>query len=287
MMGENEMASEETPKEETTRRRLNRFDGYAAALVGLLFIIATGMFAGYCRGSDGVVGEAGAPGPAGAQGPAGDVATVRGPQGDSGPAGEMGVRGPAGEPGPAGPTGADSTVMGPPGETGPIGEAGPPGPQGVAGEIGPTGLQGERGELGYLKPAAVTGDAPLVQIQLLFHPTGIIVPDAAVAGSSIPNLADQRTLSFKGRQAVRAQYAHNLDGSTIRLAVWFWDTSIGQWRTLVPAFGSNVAAHQNHTSNWYAVPLALTELGDVLVRSTVFGDGALDPAVSYITIDVR
>ena len=282
------MASEETTApSETTRRKLNRFDGYAAALVALLFIIATGMFAGYCRGSDGVAGPVGAEGQAGAKGDAGDVTTVRGPQGDPGPAGEPGSRGPAGEPGPAGSVGQGSDVMGPPGETGPIGETGPPGPQGLPGEIGPTGPPGPRGDLGYLKPAAVTENAPLVQIQLLFHPTGIVVTDAAVAGSSIPNLVDQRTLSFKGRQAVRAQYGHNLDGSSIRLAVWFWDSPTGQWRTLLPAFGSNVAAHQNHTSNWHAVPLALTESGDVLVRSQVFGDGALDPAITYISLDVR
>jgi hypothetical protein len=280
------MASEETPKEET-RRRLNRFDGYAGGLLALLFIIAAGMFAGYCRGSDGDPGDTGPQGPTGAQGPSGDIATVRGPQGDPGPVGDTGLRGPIGEQGPTGPTGKDSEVVGPPGEVGPIGEGGPPGPQGLEGELGAAGPQGAKGELGYLKPAASMEDAPIVQIQLLFHPTGIVVPDAAVVGSNIPNLVDQRTLSFKGRQAVRAQYGHNLDGSIIRLAVWFWDPSIGLWRTLVPAFGSNVAPHQNHTSTWYAVPLSLIELGNVLVRSQVFGDGALDPAITYITLDVR
>jgi hypothetical protein len=276
--------------EETTRRKLNRFDGYAAALVALLFIIAAGMFSGYCRGSEGPAGSVGQPGRAGARGDLGDVTTVRGPQGDPGASGQAGPRGPMGEQGPTGTTGQDSEVVGPPGETGPIGEAGPPGPQGLeglAGEIGAAGPPGPKGDLGYLKPNPATEDAPVVQIQLLFHPTGIVVPDAAVAGSNMPNLVDQRTLSFKGRQAVRAQYGHNLDGSSIRLAVWFWDASIGQWRTLVPAFGSNVAPHQNHTSNWYSVPLALTALGNVLVRSQVFGDGALDPAITYITLDVR
>ena len=271
-------------------RTLNRFDGYAAGLLALLFIIAAGMFAGYCRGADGGPGPDGPQGPTGAQGPSGDVTTVRGPQGDSGPAGDTGARGPAGVAGPIGPAGKDSEVMGPPGEPGPIGESGPPGPQGLPGlpgEIGATGPPGATGELGYLKPAAATEDAPIVHIQLLFHPTGIVVPDAAATGSSIPDFLDQRTLSFKGRQAVRAQYGHNLDGSSIRLAVWFWDASIGQWRTLVPAFGSIVAPHQNHTSNWYAVPLALTTLGNVLVRSQVFGNGTLDPAITYITLDVR
>jgi hypothetical protein len=157
----------------------------------------------------------------------------------------------------------------------------------MEGEIGAAGPPGLKGDLGYLKPNPATEDAPVVHIQLLFHPAGIVVADAAVGGSNIPNLVDQRTLSFKGRQAVRAQYGHDQDGSSIRLAVWFWDASIGQWRTLVPAFGSNVAPHQNHTSNWYSVPLTLTALGNVLVRSQVFGDGALDPAITYITLDVR
>lgn len=278
------MASEETNKR---TRTLNRFDGYAVGLLALLFIIAAGMFSGYCSGPRGSTGPQGQVGP---QGPAGDVTTVRGPQGDPGPAGATGARGPAGESGPIGPAGKDSEVMGPPGEIGemgPIGETGPPGPQGEPGEIGPAGPPGPKGDLGYLKPAAATEDAPVVHIQLLFHPAGIVVTDAAVGGSGIPNLVDQRTLSFKGRQAVRAQYGHSLDGSSIRLAVWFWDASLGQWGTLVPAFGSNVAPHQNHTSTWYAVPLSLTTLGNVLVRSQVFGDGVLDPAITYITLDVR
>ena len=137
-----------------------------------------------------------------------------------------------------------------------------------------------------MKPAAVTEDAPLVQIPLLFTNRNI-VPDAAAAGSNIPNLVDQRTLSFNGRQAVRVQYGHDQDGSSIRLAIWFWDDSIGQWRTLIPAFGSNVVAHQNHTSNWYAVPVSLMGSGNVLVRSQIFGDGVMDPAITYISLDVR
>ena len=113
-------APEEPPKEPTNRRTLNRFDGYAAALVALLFIIAAGMFAGYCRGAEGVEGSDGPPGPTGAQGPTGDLTTVRGPQGGPGPAGEKGLRGPMGESGPIGPAGKDSEAVGPPGESGAI-----------------------------------------------------------------------------------------------------------------------------------------------------------------------
>ena len=75
------MASSEESPQESHRRTLNRFDGYAAALVALLFIIAAGMFAGYCRGAEGDPGEPGPAGEAGPQGPAGNITTVRGPQG--------------------------------------------------------------------------------------------------------------------------------------------------------------------------------------------------------------
>ena len=171
------MASEEPGKR---TRDLNRFDGYAAALVALLIMIVAGMFTGYCQGADGAAGAAGPQGPTGGQGPPGDLATVRGSQGDPGPAGETGARGPAGETGPAGPVGQDSEVVGPPGEAGPIGETGPPGPQGMVGEPGEpgaTGTPGERGApgpIGYINPPPTALENPNTATMVLFAPDGVV-----------------------------------------------------------------------------------------------------------------
>ena len=54
-----------------------------------------------------------------------------------------------------------------------------------------------------------------------------------------------------------------------------------------PAFGENVPPNENQPSSWYSIPLHFTDLDDVLLRAVVFGDGALDPAITYITLDAR
>lgn len=284
------MASEEPGKK---TRALNRFDGYAAALVALLLMIVAGMFTGYCQGADGAAGAAGPQGPTGGQGPPGDLATVRGSQGDPGPAGETGARGPAGETGPAGPVGQDSEVVGPPGEAGPIGETGPPGPQGMVGEPGEpgaTGTPGERGApgpIGYINPPPTALENPNTATMVLFAPDGVVMTDASADGTEVRNQMTQRRLILQERQAVRVQWAHSLTDIPVKLGVEYWSSSEGRWRTLVSPDGGEVPAYTPQHGAWYSVPLYGVNRLNTLVRAKVYGNGEWDPAITFITIDVR
>ena len=276
----------------TDRRTLNRFDGYAAALVLLLLCIVVGMFTGVCRGSAGAPGEAGAQGVPGPQGSPGDIATVRGPQGDPGTTGPAGAKGPAGAGGPSGPPGVAGPAgelgpEGPPGQRGDPGPMGEPGAPGATGVAGAAGAQGARGDIGYLSPAPTALENPALTYTLLFRPEGLTVPNAAPSGSEFPNLVDRRQVTLRDRQAVRVQYAHSLAGGSVRLAVEFFDTSTGTWRTLIPAYGQDYGPFEPHVSAWHAVPLHVTQAADVTLRSRIFGDGTLDPALTFISLDAK
>jgi len=273
----------------TDRRTLNRFDGYAAALVLLLLCIVVGMFTGVCRGSAGAPGEAGAQGVPGPQGSPGDIATVRGPQGDPGTTGPAGAKGPSGDVGPSGPPGAAGPAgeLGPEGPPGQRGDPGPMGEPGATGVAGAAGAQGARGDIGYLSPAPTALENPALTYTLLFRPEGLTVPNAAPSGSEFPNLVDRRQVTLRDRQAVRVQYAHSLAGGGVRLAVEFFDTSTGTWRTLIPAYGQDYGPFEPHVSAWHAVPLHVTQAADVTLRSRIFGDGTLDPAFTFISLDAK
>jgi len=265
--------------------------GYLTAIALFLLLLVFGMFSGRCtggQGSPGTPGERGAEGPVGAAGPQGDVTTARGPQGDKGDPGDKGERGgpgPQGEPGPQGAAGENAT-----GEVGPMGPFGPAGPQGEPGPQGERGLSGEvgaQGPIGYIHPPPEALAKANQQYTLLFHPNGIVVSDVPRDGRSFPNLIDQRRLSLEGKQAIRLQYAHNQAGGEVKMALWFWIPSQGRWGTLIPAFGDNAGPFQNNTSAWHSVPMFVVNPADILVRTQIYGDGELDPAFTYITLDAR
>jgi len=273
--------------EEPRKKTINRFDGYAAALVALLLMIAAGMFTGFCRGSDGAPGDTGPPGPAGAPGGPGDMTTVRGPQGEPGPTGDKGERGPQGSPGIPGQPGAVSEVPGPPGPAGPPGLPGEPGPVGPLGEAGPPGPRGSVGELGYINPPPTALENPNRATTLLFSPEGVLVPDAAADGTTIGRHITQRRVILEERQAVRVQWAHSLANTPVRLGIDYWEVHQSHWRPLVLPDGAAVPAYSNQIGTWYAVPLYGVDHANTLIRAMVYGNGEWDPAITYIAIDVR
>ena len=109
------------------------------------------------KGDTGPAGQKGDTGDTGPQGPKGDaftfedftteqLASLKGPKGDTGPAG------PQGDTGPIGPKGDK-------GDTGPQGEKGDTGAQGPKGDTGATGPQGPKGDTGNTGPKGDKGDA--------------------------------------------------------------------------------------------------------------------------------
>jgi hypothetical protein len=241
------------------------------SIAAILLMMLAGMFAGLCNGPIGPAGPQGEPGP---QGPAGDTTTMIGPQGATGTTGVAGPEGPQGPEGPEGPPG-------PQGET--AVEAGPEGP---AGPPGPPGPQGPPGGIGYINAPPAALARPNVNHTLVFSASGISVGSAATYGTEIPNRVSRRVLDLTGKSAIRAQWAHHLT-EMLQLEIQFLETgSTDTWLTLIPPFGTAVAASQNQVSEWYAVPQNEDHL-NFMVRAVVVGDGSLSPNVTYIELDAR
>ena len=274
-------------RQESRGQGISRSDISLVAIAVLLLTIVVGMFTGVCDGPTGEAGPQGEKGASGPQGSVGDTTTARGPQGEPGGVGDKGARGDVGEPGPAGaagepgPAGVDASLQGAPGTQG---DPGPQGAPGEAGPVGPPGSRGEQGTIGYIHPPPMSSRNPRLFYQLLFAPDGVTVVDAARDGIALA--VTRRRLDLRDQQAVRAQYAHDLNGGGIRLGVEFWGGEAG-WVPLIPAFGSAVEPFINQTSLWYAVPQYVTGLADVIIRARVYGDGELDPAFIFIALDAR
>ena len=271
--------------------RFNRVDGLAMVVIVLLLIIVAGMFGGYCQGTPGPAGPQGDPG---AAGPPGSVQEVRGPQGDLGPPGEKGARGEQGPSGAPGEAGAGSQgepgVKGDKGDQGGIGPQGERGLLGEKGDKGDTGDQGEmgpKGEPGFLNPPPTALEALTINHTLLFLPTGVMVENPPAGGMEPERKITQRSLDLRDRQAIRAQFAHDLRSSLVRLSVEYYDPNNNpDWRELIPAFGAEREPYSNQTSQWYALP-SFHSFANFFIRAKVYGDGELDPRFTYISLDAK
>jgi len=255
--------------------------GIFLALVGVILLL----LGGYCTGPPGPIGPVGVEGPVGEKGSQGEAVDVVGPPGPKGDVGGDGGVGPRGETGAAGPIGE----AGPQGEVGPIGEtgAGERGEKGEGGSQGPAGGTGPPGPITYINAAPGIAGI-IVPYTLLFAAEGIEVTDAGSAGTEVPRRLSRRVLDLSVAQAVRAQWAHNIDSQdVVKLRVEYWNSLGSRWVFLTPHIGESVSAFANQSTQWVSTPRFLPDIGAVRVRVMVAGDGALDPKITYVTLDTR
>ncbi len=178
--------------------------------------------------------------------------------------------GPAGV-GPEGPAGPEGPTTGVPGEIGPVGPVGPAGPPGEVAILG-------------APPSAITN--PNVNHLLFFESSGVLITDPTSEGpTEVPNRTSRRTLDLTGKQMVRIQFAHDLQSAEIKIALEFWRPSSDTWHTMINLFGTEMAPFANQTSQWAAIPKF--EGPSFLVRIIVFGNGELDPRLTYVEVDAR
>jgi len=241
-------------------------------LLGLILVAI--IWAGvHIEGPAGPIGYPGPPGPAGVAGPAGPQG-IQGLPGERGNQGVQGQEGPQGVPGPEG-------AQGPPG---PEGKQGPPG-ESITGPGGPEGKRGPPGPITFIQPSPGSLKNPEYSYSILFSPAGVPVPDAALTGSDLPGGVGQRTIRLYDFQAIRGQFAHNLKASQIKVEVDYWAAG-NSWVSLIPAWGEEKEPFANQASGWYSIP-KFHPTADFWLRVRVFGDGQLDPAFTYLTLDVR
>ena len=231
------------------------------------------------RGLPGSEGSTGIPGPQGIQGSEGS----QGPQGQPGVQGSGGIRGDSGEIGGKGDRG-EKGEKGDKGDPGPIGE---PGSKGEKGDKGDTGLQGPRGELGppgFIYPSPSSLKSPTYVFPIFTEPDGLKVIDPPPAGEELWQKTSQRRIYLKDRQAVRVQFAHNLETAVIKVGVEFYTDPQG-WQELISPYGISVKPYTPQASPFYALTRFMAE--DYWVRVVVYGDSALDPAFTFMSIDSR
>ncbi len=132
-----------------------------------------------------------------------------------------------------------------------------------------------------------TGGAAFQGYSLLRDAVGVTMTNAASGGTEITNLVSRRQIDFSGKTNARAQFAHSLNSATVKLRIDFSTSSCSAFNAtpLVSAFGAAVGANNIQNSSFAAIPAEAKT--DVCVRAVIIGNGALDPIVRYITLDVN
>jgi len=131
------------------------------------------------------------------------------------------------------------------------------------------------------------GGAAFRGFAMLRDAAGVKMTNASAAGAEITNLVSRAKIDLTGMTSARAQFAHSLNSATIKLRVDFSTDGCVTWNAtpLVPSFGSAVNANNNQTSAFNAIPTAAKT--DVCVRAVIIGNGALDPVIRYVGIDIK
>lgn len=241
----------------TPKQRQQVTWGFYGVIILLLLLLLISAFGGYCSG----------------------------PLGPPGPQGELGPPGPQGE------AVVTSGPPGPPGDPGPAGEIGETGVAGPEGPTGPSGAQGAPGEMGLLNAPISALDQPNVNHILFFLTEGLLVEDPGNASlpsgaTEIPNRMSRRTLDLWGKQAISAQWAHNLKSSELKVEIQFYRKASNFWATLINPFGAEVEPFSNQTSDWFAIP-AYEASTDFVIRAVIHGNGEMDPRITYIELNAR
>lgn len=138
----------------------------------------------------------------------------------------------------------------------------------------------------FLQPSPGALQNPEYTYPIIFSPSGVTVADASPEGTDLPGGVGQRLLRLHDFQAIRGQFAHNLKGEGIQVIVDYWRPNPAGWATLIPPWGGPGEPFANQASAWYAIP-KFHPTADFWLRIRVIGDGQLDPAVTYITLDAR
>ena len=92
-------------------------------------------------------------------------------------------------------------------------------------------------------------------------------------------------MNFSSVQAIRVQWAHSLEHEFIRLRLQYYSNP--GWYALTPDVGAPVAAFENQSGPWVAIPKFLTQPATVQIRAVIVGDGQADPAITYVTVDTK
>ena len=122
-------------------------------------------------------------------------------------------------------------------------------------------------------------------VRLFMDATGATMTNAVAIGAEIPNNNSRMYLDLTDFTQVRAQFISSLTSSVVACRIEYSLNDGGVWNTLVPNFSAGTLANVANKSAFVTIPDAART--DVLVRALIAGDGALDPIVRYIGLDLK
>jgi hypothetical protein len=122
-------------------------------------------------------------------------------------------------------------------------------------------------------------------VRLFMDNTGVTMTAAPAIGAEPANNVSRTYVDLTYFSSARAQFTSSLANNIINCRIEYSLDDGSTWSTLVSNFAASAVAQTANKSNFETIPTAART--DVLVRGIIVGNGALNPIIRYISLDLK
>ena len=155
-------------------------------------------------------------------------------------------------------------------------------PTAQLGGVGADSTKFLRGDQTWQVPSGGSLPTP-IHIDLLLS-TGITVTNAAIAGSEPPTFTCRRKVDLTNAAQFRGEFISSLTVATIQLRLQY-STNQSVWNDLGTNISAVTTANGLTVGTWENIPAGAK--ADVFIRPLVVGNGALDPVIRLLSIQIK
>ncbi len=123
-----------------------------------------------------------------------------------------------------------------------------------------------------------------LNVRMFGDNTGVTMTAAPVGGTELTNNVSRMYLDMTDFQQVRGQFVSTLTSTVINCRIEYSLDDGSNWLTLVPNFAASSSANITAKSPYNEIPADART--DVLVRALIVGNGALNPIIRYVGLDL-
>ncbi len=122
-------------------------------------------------------------------------------------------------------------------------------------------------------------------VRIFTDAAGVTMTAAPIGGNELTNNVSRLYVDLTDFQTVRGQFVSSLTSAVINCRIEYSLDDGGIWATLVPNFAASTSANITAKSAYIEIPSEART--DVLIRALIVGNGALNPIIRYVGIDLK
>ncbi len=133
--------------------------------------------------------------------------------------------------------------------------------------------------------SGVTQTTVYETVRVFMDNTGVTMTAAPAIGAEPANNVSRMYIDLTDYASARAQFISSLASALISCRIEYSLDDGSTWNTLVSNFAASAVASTANKSPFETIPTAART--DVLIRAVISGNGALNPIIRYISLDLR